>query len=97
LLSYISAFGVHRQSDLSEKERHFCRDISCVLQFVSESLTNTADEAQFATHLQLANRWEESMAEMKNDGENHRMVLIYNIAHVSRELLVEAKGTIPLS
>jgi len=92
LLSYISAFGVHKYAiELTEKEHEFCRDISSVLHFVSESLTGSVDDAQYDTYIGLANRWEESMAELKNDTENRRIGLIYNIAHVSRELLVEAK------
>lgn len=93
LLSYISAFGVHKYSiELTEKEREFCRDISSVLHFVSESLKSPDDEMEYNNYIELANRWEDSMAEMKNDAGNRRMVLIYNIAHVSREILVEAKG-----
>lgn len=92
LLSYISAFGVHKSTEsLSEKEYDFCRDVSHVLGFVSESLTNAVAGAEYEARLQLANRWEDSIAEIKSDVENRRMVLIYNIARVSRELLTEVR------
>lgn len=92
LLSYISAFGVHKHTiELSEQEREFCRDISSVLHFVSKSLRSPDDSVEYDHYLTLAYRWEESVAELKNDTENRRIGLIYNIAHVSRELLVEAK------
>lgn len=95
LLSYISAFGVHKSgADLSAKERDFCRDVSDVLHLVSEILTRRTDEAQIASYLQKTNCWDEQMEEMMNDPENKRVRLIYNIAHVSRELLLEARGII---
>lgn len=93
LLSYISAFGVHKSgADLSEKELDFCRDVSDVLQLVSEILTRNVDEEQIEANLQKANCWDEQTDAMMADPGNHRARLIYNIAHVSRELLVEAKG-----
>lgn len=95
LLSYISALGVHKSAeDLSEKELDFCRDVSDVLRLVSEMLTRQADEAQIASYLQKANCWDEQMELMMNDPGNRRVRLIYNIAHVSRELLLEARGII---
>jgi len=98
LLSYISAFGVHKYSiELTEKEREFCRDISSVLHFVSESLKSPDNETEYSNYLELTNRWEDSMAELKNDTENRKLGLIYNIAHVSRELLVEAKTIVKQS
>ena len=97
LLSYISAFGVHKSDDtLSEKERDFCRDVSGVLQYVTELLTNHADESLMEHHLQVAGCWDERIDEMKNDPENQRVGLIYNIAHVSRQLLREASGIMKL-
>ena len=93
LLSYISAFGVHKSgADLSEKELDFCRDVSDVLQLVSEILTRNVDEEQIEANLQKANCWDEQTDAMMADPGNHRARLIYNIAHVSRVLLVEAKG-----
>ena len=98
LLSYISAFGVHKSAeDLSEKELDFCRDVSDVLRLVSEMLTNNADKVQIDDYLQRANCWDEQMEEMVNDAGNRRARLIYNIAHVSRELLTETKGIAALS
>ena len=95
LLSYISAFGVHKHAEsLTLKEREFCRDISVVLQYVTELLTGTADTSQLDTLLQTANCREESLEELQHDATNRRAGLIYNIAHVSRELLIETKGIV---
>ena len=96
LLSYISAFGVHRYAELSEKERAFCREVSDVLLHVSELLTNSADETQFHSHFQMASCWEENMEKLQTDADNHRAGLIYNIAHASRELLLEANKMVKL-
>ena len=97
LLSYISALGVHKSAEtLSEKERDFCRDVSGVLGYVTELLTNHADESHMEHHMQLSGRWDERMDEMMNDPENKRAGLIYNIAHVSRQLLWEASGIMKL-
>jgi YccS/YhfK family integral membrane protein len=95
LLSYISAFGVHKHAEsLTLKEREFCHNISAVLQYVTELLTGTADVSQLDTLLQKANCWEESLEELQHDATNRWAGLIYNIAHVSRELLIETKGII---
>jgi len=90
LLSYISALGVHKHAEsLTLKEREFCRNISIVLQYVTELLNGTADISQLDSLLQTANHWEESLEELQHDATNRRAGLIYNIAHVSRELLIE--------
>ncbi|MEN6588828.1 MAG: hypothetical protein ABFC30_04095, partial [Proteiniphilum sp.] len=95
LLSYISALGVHKHAEsLTLKEREFCHNISAVLQYVTELLTGTADISQLDTLLQTANCWEESLEELEHDTTNRRAGLIYNIAHVSRELLIETKGIV---
>ena len=96
LLSYISAFGVHKIEILSEKERDFCRDVSGVLKYVTELLTNHADESKMEHHLQIADRWDDRMDEMRNEPGNNRVGLLYNIAHVSRQLLREASGIMKL-
>jgi hypothetical protein len=44
--------------------------------------------------LQKANRWEESLEELQQVEVNKRAGLIYNIAHVSRELLVETTSLV---
>ncbi len=90
LLSYISAFGVHKYADsLTQEERTFCSDISMVLQYVTELLAGRADRSQYETLVHRANYWEESLEELQKDPVNTRAGLIYNIAHVSRELLME--------
>ena len=96
LLSYISAFGVHRYADLSDKEQAFCHEVSDVLGYVSKLLTDSADETQVTYHLQMANCWEENMEKLRTDAENQRVRLIYNIAHASRQLLVEANEMVKL-
>lgn len=97
LLSYISALGVHKSADiLSENERDFCRDVSNVLLYVTELLNNKEDEAKMEHHLKVADRWEERMDEMRNDPQNSRVGLLYNIAHVSRQILREASGIMKL-
>ena len=44
--------------------------------------------------LQEANCWEERIEELQQDKANRRAGLIYNIAHVSRELLIETKSIV---
>lgn len=93
LLSYISAFGVHKSTgDLSESELELCRDVSDVLQLVSEMLNNNVDERQVEDSFRKANCWDAQIDKMMEETENRRVRLIYNIAHVARELLMEAKG-----
>ncbi len=93
LLSYISAFGVHKHSeDLTEEERLFCQKVSGVLHYAAELLTGNADQSRLDALLQEASCWEERIEELQNDKTNRRAGLIYNIAHVSRELLIETKG-----
>ncbi|MEA4918968.1 FUSC family membrane protein [Proteiniphilum sp.] len=95
LLSYISAFGVHKSGAyLSEKELDFCHNVSDVLRLVSEILTHKADEGEIKAYFQRAISWDEQMEEMMSDPANRRVRLISNIAHVARELLIEAKGII---
>jgi uncharacterized membrane protein (TIGR01666 family) len=96
LLSYISAFGVHRYAELSEKEHAFCREVSNVLGYVAALLTTKADQTQLQSHLQMASRWEENMEPLQTYAESHRAGLIYNIAHASRELLLEAAEMVKL-
>jgi uncharacterized membrane protein (TIGR01666 family) len=92
LLSYISAFGVHKHAEeLTDKEQEFCIDISEVLQYVSNLLNNQADQYQIDSLIQTAIYWEDTLEEMQKDASNSRAGLIYNIAHVSREILIEAK------
>lgn len=93
LLSYISAFGVHKHSeDLTEEERLFCQKVSGVLHYAAELLTGNADQSRLDALLQEASCWEERIEELQNKKANRRAGLIYNIAHVSRELLIETKG-----
>ncbi|HAR38767.1 MAG TPA: hypothetical protein DCS09_09475 [Porphyromonadaceae bacterium] len=90
LLSYISAFGVHKHADsLTPEESAFCRDISTVLAYVIGLLSGMADKSQLESLIRKANYWEESLEELQKDPINTRAGLIYNIAHVSRELLIE--------
>ena len=91
LLSYISAFGVHKRTNhLSEKEQLFCREISTVLAYVTDMLEGKSDSLQHNALTQKANSWEECLEELQKDPTNTRAGLIYNISHVTRELLVEA-------
>jgi YccS/YhfK family integral membrane protein len=95
LLSYISAFGIHKHAEyLTPEEREFCRDVSIVLHYVTELLTGSADKSQLEPLFHTANRWEESLEELQQDNVNRRAGLIYNIAHVSRELLVETTSLV---
>ena len=90
LLSYISAFGVHKYADsLTREENAFCRDISTVLAYVTGLLSGTADKSQLEDLIHKADCWEESLEELQKDPINTRAGLIYNIAHVSRELLMK--------
>ena len=95
LLSYISAFGVHNRktkSGLAEDELRFCRYVSHMLQFVEETMSQRVDDELFVEHMAQANEWEGEIARFKSDTNNQRIALILNIARVSRELLVEARG-----
>ncbi|MDD2327910.1 MAG: FUSC family membrane protein [bacterium] len=95
LLSYISAFGVHKHAeDLTEQEQSFCYNVSRVLHYASDLLTGNADPAELEILLRDANCWEEQIEELQHDKANRRAGLIYNIAHVSRELLIETKSIV---
>lgn len=95
LLSYISAFGIHKHAEyLTPEEREFCRDVSVVLHYVTELLTGSADKTQLEPLLEAANCWEDGIEKLQKDETNRRAGLIYNIAHVSRELLVEATSLV---
>jgi len=84
--------GVHKHADeLTEKERVICVDISDVHQYVIDLLDKKADKSQLDLLIQTALCWEETLEEMQNDSSNTRAGLIYNIAHVSREILIETK------
>ena len=94
LLSYISAFGVHihkTKDPLGEDELRFCGYISYILQFVTETMSENVDDALFGEHVAQANKWAEEIAHAKHNTNIQRMTLIHNIAHVSRELLEEAR------
>ena len=92
LLSYISAFGVHKHAEsLTVDEREFCIDVSVVLQYVTDLLNNRADESRLNLIVEKANCWEDRFDELQEDSSNRRVGLIYNIAHVSRQLLLETK------
>ena len=95
LLSYISAFGVHNHKikhPLAEDELRFCNYVSQILQFVAETMLQRVDDVPFREHIAQANEWEEEIAHIKTDTNNQRIILIHNIARVSRELLMEAHG-----
>jgi len=44
--------------------------------------------------IQKANYWEDGIEQLQNDEKNRRAGIIYNITHVSRELLVETKAIV---
>ena len=95
LLSYISAFGVHKNAkELTQNEVEFCNDVSMVLQYVTDLLNGKADINQLDSMIQKANYWEDGVEQLQNDERNHRAGIIYNITHVSRELLVVAKAIV---
>lgn len=95
LLSYISAFAVHNRKakqPLAEDELRFCNYVSQILQFVTETMTQQIDEIPYKEHFAQANEWEGEIAQMKSNTNNQRIILIHNIARVSRELLLKARG-----
>ena len=95
LLSYISAFGVHNhktKDPLNEEELRFCCFVNHILLFVEEAMSHHVEEIPFDQHIAQANEWEREIAHVKSDTDNQRIALIHNIARVSRELLVEARG-----
>lgn len=94
LLSYISAFGVHihkTKHPLGEDELRYCSYVSQILQFVAETMSKHIDDAVLGQHIAQANNWEGEIAHVKHNTHNQRLSLIHNIAHVSRELLEEAR------
>ena len=94
LLSYISAFGVHihkTKHPLGEDELRYCCYVNNILQFVAETMSHHVDDKLFGQHIAQTNEWESEIAHIKLDTNNQRIVLIHNIARVSRELLVEAR------
>ena len=95
LLSYISAFGVHNRkvkNPLTEEELRFCCYVNHILQYVGETMSQQMDNATFDQHMIQANEWEVEIERIKLETDNQRYALIHNIARVSRELLVEARG-----
>src|SRR5690606_23065128 len=90
LFSDISAFGVHRYAALSNHQRVNCEEVSAVLGYVGKLLTQGGDRAQWQLYLDMADRWDDSLEQIQNDTESRRAGLIYNIAHATRELLLEA-------
>ncbi|MEA4821942.1 MAG: hypothetical protein VB122_06960, partial [Erysipelotrichales bacterium] len=95
LLSYISAFGVHKNAkELTQNEVEFCNDVSEVLQYVTDLLSGKADINHLDSMIQKANYWEDGIEQLQNDEKNRRAGIIYNITHVSRELLVETKAIV---
>ena len=95
LLSYISAFGVHNSKikhPLTQDEVRFCSYVNQILQYVEETMSQSVDEIPFGEHIAHANEWEVEIAQSKSDTGNQRVILIHNIARVSHELLVEARG-----
>lgn len=97
LLSYISAFGVHRDAELSEEERAYCEEVSEVLGYVDRLLKDGDQGAQWQSYLDIADRWEEDLDQLPRDTESRRLGLIHNIAHATRELLLEAKEMVRLT
>ena len=94
LLSYISAFGVHKSSiRLSEKELEYCVKTGLVLESVCQLLTNADDAHNLEQFLKQANQWEDEiyLARKQPDAQRH-LLLIHNIARVSCHLLAEARG-----
>jgi hypothetical protein len=55
-------------------------------------MSQQMDDAAFDQQMTQANEWEGEIARIKLDADNQRYALIHNIARVSRELLVEARG-----
>jgi YccS/YhfK family integral membrane protein len=95
LLSYISAFGVHNRKanlPLNEEELGLCCYVNQILQFVEKTMSKQVDNLSFDKRMIQANEWEHEIARIKSDSNNQRIALIHNIARVSRELLVEARG-----
>jgi YccS/YhfK family integral membrane protein len=99
LLSYISAFGVHNHKTnhaLDEEELRYCEYVNSILQFVAETMSQQVDDTLFGEHMTQVNEWEGEIARVKMDTENQRIALIHNIARVSRELLLEARGLLQM-
>ncbi len=95
LLSYISAFGVHKHADeLTCEEREFCEAVSNVLQFVVELLKDNAGKSQLETLVLTTTLWEDNLDKLLMNEVNKRAALIYNIAHVSRQILIESKDIV---
>ena len=96
LLSYISAFGVHRYADLTDKELALCYEINDVLGDVCALLTRNASNVSLQDQIVQAKSWDEQLEELKGDSHSSRVRLLYNIAHAARELLLEASEMVRL-
>ena len=96
LLSYISAFGVHRYASLSDNERAFCKEVSEVLAYVYDLLTHKNVGSNWQSHVDRAHCWEDNLEQLHRDTGSKRGGLIYNIAHAARALLLEASEMVNL-
>ncbi len=77
LLSYISAFGVHKHAEeLTPEEHEFCNKVSYVLQFVVDILKGQADVSQIEILVQSTTRWEEDLEKLQLNENNKRATLI---------------------
>jgi uncharacterized membrane protein (TIGR01666 family) len=125
LLSYISAFGIHKHTyDLTEEEKSFCLEVSIVLKYVAIILSSenkgkgdverlvanvSAVEVEgvegaeeddyigvydYEQIMRMTRGWENKAEELVKDEFNTKIGLIYNIAHVSRQILLVAKGLV---
>ena len=54
-------------------------------------MSKHVDDLVVGQHIAQANKWEEEIAHAKYNTNIQRMTLIHNIAHVSKELLEEAR------
>lgn len=88
LLSYISALGAHYyEKPMTEDAREICTKVSAVLDAAIVAL-ETGEVKEDFTKDEMR-KWEATLWKEKTEGKEELMVLLYNIAHTSDELLRE--------
>ena len=91
LVSYISAFATHNyQKPLLEEELGYCKKISVLLDVIYTEIL--PDAGTLDTFSEDSRDLVRELREIKNTTQNRNMILIYNIAKVTNELLLEADG-----
>lgn len=92
LLSYLSALGAHGQKQrLNEEEIAICKKVKEVLEQAQILLADEHILPNTPLILKEIAAWEEVLYKQKQQTNNERIVLLYNMAYTAKELLKEAQ------